>query len=429
MGIVRKFAMAFFAKVIREESTLASLKVAIRSGSLEEIRRLSPAELEIVRHHVEPDGSTLVHLAAGESTGDALKLLLSSGRLCSEPRTRDGSTPLHAAAAVGNLSTAKALIEMGVSVDGAPPGQSQTAAARTPLHLAILGKHKEMVKLLLQSGADPEKQCNAGNALLCSLLGGDNHDIAKLLLAHGVDPRKATQSGFTALHCDAEWAMSGGIIAELVRSGLPVDVKQEDGRTPLFRTILFDRKTNADVLLSLGANVNAVDNYGNTVLHKIAQEGDRKAEMATFMISRGANVNAVSFYGETPLHKAAFFGNSQIALILLQNGADPNALMNDSFNRHHDRGYVASKDFARQCKLNKIPPVTEWCDGWTPLHLAAKSYSDECLKILLDHGSDRNARLSIGWTPLNVAQEAKQTRKVQLLRDTRDSVSRGTQDW
>ena len=68
-------------------------------------------------------------------------------------------------------------------------------------------------------------------------------------------------------------------------------MRDDHGLTPLFKTIDFDPIYNAELLISMGADVNAKDKSGNTVLHKIANLGDRKSEMAKFMIAKGADVN------------------------------------------------------------------------------------------------------------------------------------------
>ena len=121
-------------------------------------------------------------------------------------------TPLHVAASAGRLD-GKDSVGNGAEINSRTDDQSEMS--RTPIHLAIMEKQIEMVKLLLEMGADIDKQCNMGNALLTALVGGDNYDIAILLLNHGANPNSRTWGGYTALHYDAEWAKSGGILSLL----------------------------------------------------------------------------------------------------------------------------------------------------------------------------------------------------------------------
>lgn len=63
--------------------------------------------------------------------------------------------------------------------------------------------------------------------------------------------------------------------------------------------------------------------HNETVLHFLAVEGF--AEGVKFLLSRGADVNAVNEFGDTALIDIAVLGNDEIADTLLQHGANPNA--------------------------------------------------------------------------------------------------------
>ena len=80
----------------------------------------------------------------------------------------------------------------------------------------------------------------------------------------------------------------------------------------------------ADVLLAERPSLlNARWIHDETVLHFLAIEGF--AEGVRFLASRGADVNAVNEFGDSALVDVAVIGIDDIADILLRHGANPNA--------------------------------------------------------------------------------------------------------
>ena len=76
--------------------------------------------------------------------------------------------------------------------------------------------------------------------------------------------------------------------------------------------------------------------------------------------------------GETPLHWAARFGQSQVAELLIAEGADVNA-------------------------KNVV--------GQTPLHWAAMAGHKEIIELLIAAGAEVNAKTKRGDTPLDLAED------------------------
>ena len=146
-------------------------------------------------------------------------------------------------------------------------------------------------------------------------------------------------------------------------------------------------------LLTHGANVNAVKNNGETVLHYAAQCSPFDAvEIVLCLLEHGANVNAVNNNGETALHYAANIGWTDTMQCLLEHGAHVNA---------------ATKH------------------GETALHWAAESGHKEAVQCLLEHGADVKAireipgpllnRLFSRKTARDLAAKAGHTDIVRLL--------------
>ena len=110
------------------------------------------------------EGSTLkipaLITAAGEGDFKRVEYLLDTLKVDVNELSPDGESALHVAAIKGNPETARLLLSHGAIVDSRSPSGKQRSM--TPLHWATYGGHVEMVKILLQYGADPHLKDETG---------------------------------------------------------------------------------------------------------------------------------------------------------------------------------------------------------------------------------------------------------------------------
>ncbi|MDA2923314.1 ankyrin repeat domain-containing protein [Acidobacteria bacterium AH-259-L09] len=120
------------------------------------------------------------------------------------------------------------------------------------------------------------------------------------------------------------------VILDLRQKPSLVDAKIE-GQTPLFWASKKGDLAIVSILLAEGSKINVQDLRKKTPLHMtagryISHGNDEKAlfRVAELLISLGADVNTEDADGSTALHEAANSGRISIAELLLENGADIN---------------------------------------------------------------------------------------------------------
>lgn len=119
----------------------------------------------------------------------------------------------------------------------------------------------------------------------------------------------------------------------------------------------------------------------------------------------------------TPLAQAVLRNKTEIALALLEGGANPDA--QDSSQRSPLHLAVERRNAALVAALlkAKAKPNTGDKDGWTPLHHAAAKNLLEIAKVLLDGGADPMQLSKLGGTPLHEAAASAGAELVRLLLD------------
>jgi uncharacterized protein len=110
--------------------------------------------------------------------------------------------------------------------------------------------------------------------------------------------------------------------------------------------------------------------------------------------------------GFTPLHLACFAGGAEAARLLVERGADLEALSTASFAKVRPLGTAA---FARDHESARVlleagaDPNGPGEGGFTPLHSAAQNGDTELVRLLLEHGADPGAAASDGRAPRDLA--------------------------
>ncbi|MDO8683286.1 MAG: ankyrin repeat domain-containing protein [Armatimonadota bacterium] len=242
----------------------------------------------------------------------------------------------------------------------------------TSLFQAVSHDMKDVVRLLLSKGADLEAKDKDGGTPLFS---ASNKEMAQLLISKGANINaKSGTNGRTALHSTGDI----GVAEALIEAGLSVDVKDNNGVTPLFQAVYWNRREIVELLLSKGADVNAKAKDGQAPLF----DAD-SVEIAKMLLDKGADVNVGDTDGEKPL----FFARSrEIAQFLLDKGA--NLYAKDDYD-NTALFAVANKEVAELLidKGLRIDATNK--DGAFPI-----SYNQvvEVCDVYLSKGSDVNAK-------------------------------------
>ncbi len=321
-------ALAAFALMgaVSPESPVAD---AAMRGSLTEVRALLADGADV--NASQGDGMTALHWAADR--GDvALGLLLIDAGASVEARTRIGAyTPLHLASRAGEASLVVALLDAGA--DGT--ARTTTGGAQ-PIHFAAASPDGAVVRALIANGADPDARDEAlEQTPLMFAAGAGRIEPTKALLEAGADV------SLTSRVVDvAERAKLDRVAQQernrRVRASYAARVAAATGATEPEKEEPKDAGPKTPDLQESYEQVGRMQedveplSYGQLVggqgglaaLHYAVRQGH--AEVAHTIVDAGAHIDQTTLGdGSSPLLMASINGYFDLALELLERGADP----------------------------------------------------------------------------------------------------------
>ena len=356
-----------------------------------------------------PDGgATALILSAYLGRADVVAALLEAGASTTIVSARDGSSALHAACSRGShshmlaepTSLERTRVVRVLLAAGADVNAVTSTTRWSPLHCAVLSASVPVAKLLLDSGAQVDARASRGVRPLHWASSGGHLAMVKLLISRGADRGAANDDGETPLHAAS---VEGRLeCCRALLEGVPLRLKQQMLR--------------------------AHDGERSTALHFAAAFG--RLPVVRLLLDAGADVNALDQERFTALTWACRRGHTNIARLLLSHGA--NMALGDSVGwtaLHHavEGGHVpVMAALAENCKGLGAPsrrtrhsapsradavvqPTLSWLvnagdrDGDPPLAVAGCNGRDEALMWLLGANADAGKRNHVGQTPLHHA--------------------------
>ncbi len=305
----------------------------------------------------------------------------------------------------------------------------------TPLHWAVKYGNQRALRSLLAAKAD------TGGALSLAAECG-NKEAIPVLLAAGADVNgKKGRWGAPLFR-----ARTNEVRKLLLDAGADVDAGDSRGRTLLHRAAEFNDLGLARLMLDSGAAVDAHDRYGDTPLTVALRSGyGNTRKVAELLLAKGADVRAGGRWSDKPLHLAISRGDTQLAGVLLKRGANIDAPGKQSRTALHVAATMDGGKTTRYLLERKAGVNARDRSGQTPLHYAVRGgvfpVSSSTLivtsmvpmesrmtpghkrvvELLLKHKALVNAKDKKGRTPLAIVTELARTEEQREKRRAQPS--------
>ncbi len=372
--------------------------------------------------------------------------------------------PLADAAENRDKSGVALLLKKGADVNAAQ------ADGTTALHWAAYHDDAEMVAMLVKAGANAKVVNRYGMPPLAEACINGDAAVVKLLLDAGADANAAMKGGETVLMLAARSGNLGAVNALLAR-GAHLNARERLGQTALMWAAAEGNTAVVRALIESGADLNAALDSGFTAFFFAVREG--RLDTVRAFLSAGIDVNKPMqrLQGSSragggargqrtpPLLLAVQNGHFELAIALIDAGADPNDLRagyaplhmmagvrKPDSNDTNDgspavgAGTLTSLDFVREivkrgANVNQRLPsgspglggtssriATEGAAGATPFLFAADRADLPLMRVLKELGADPLLPNFNNTTPLMAAAGVGTTSPDEEAGDESDAL-------
>ena len=305
----------------------------------------------------------------------------------------------------------------------------------TALHWASYHDSSDAIENLLSANADVNATTDLGVTPLWLAAENGNSDAVDILLAAGADPRIQLLSGETAIMTAAQ-AGNGDVVRSLLRAGGDPNISVTREQTALMWAAARGHASVVEALLEYGADVEAIslvreqyvksekeqdshpsykywiEQGGNSALMFAARSGDLPS--TKLLIDAGSDVNQLSAFGTSPTIMAVHGGNAEVLNYLIENNAstESNESGHTALHAAVLRGNLAAVKVLiehganLEALLERPTPVRRQSTdynfhdallGATPLWLAARFAEPQIMKALIKAGADTTVTNSMSY--------------------------------
>lgn len=369
-------------------------------------------------------GETPLFVAARTGATVIASLLIDRGAEVDGREPANLQTPLHVAVRGGSVATARMLLDRGADV-GAQTRAGETPAFRLP------DDNRGSKGVGIVRGGWPEHGMRypipgAKTPLLYATRAGDP-EMVRLLVEAGADLEQADANGITPLlnaiinaGGTAEERRSGHFqVAEyLVVRGADVNATDWYGETPLWAAVDVRNLDIAGPAPDNGIDRDAALGLIALLLDSGADPNARTREYPPErrFITRLGSLSWVDFTGQTPFLRAALAGDTTVMRLLVERGADPGvptfagttplmaaAGVNWVVNQTYDEGAASLLAAVELAHALGNDVNAENSMGLRAIHGAANRGSNEIIEYLARHGAALDVADEVGRTPLDWA--------------------------